>query len=232
MACGRASARGSTSRPHGASEQAPRHRDPPLRHPRCQGHHHRRWNPSHHGRPHPRRPGARRPRGQPRQGSPRGRVPPDSRCERAPSDDDPHPQPPGPGHAELSAVLEEHRRRGTQLTRSILEDRFLELCDTSAFRGRAPTSTSAPTRSTLLARPPPRRRARRLGSSQGPPSLPARPHQGQRDHPGWLAPPALHARRRRHCRPPRRPPRSTRFSQARSLQEAWTSIPGSRAPPR
>lgn len=36
---------------------------------------------------------------------------------------------PGPGHANLRAVLEEHRRRGTQLTRSDLEDRFLKLCD-------------------------------------------------------------------------------------------------------
>jgi very-short-patch-repair endonuclease len=36
---------------------------------------------------------------------------------------------PGPGHANLRAVLEEHRRRGIQLTRSILEDRFLKLCD-------------------------------------------------------------------------------------------------------
>lgn len=36
---------------------------------------------------------------------------------------------PGPGHAKLTAVLEEHRRRGTQLTRSVLEDRFLALCD-------------------------------------------------------------------------------------------------------
>lgn len=33
----------------------------------------------------------------------------------------------GPGHARLTAVLDEHRRRGTQLTRSILEDRFLAL---------------------------------------------------------------------------------------------------------
>ncbi|MGN6190430.1 MAG: DUF559 domain-containing protein [Conexibacter sp.] len=36
---------------------------------------------------------------------------------------------PGPGHARLTAVLEEHRRRGTQLTRSVLEDRFLVLCE-------------------------------------------------------------------------------------------------------
>jgi very-short-patch-repair endonuclease len=36
---------------------------------------------------------------------------------------------PGPGHATLTAVLREHRRRGTQLTRSVLEDRFLKLCD-------------------------------------------------------------------------------------------------------
>lgn len=36
---------------------------------------------------------------------------------------------PGPGHAKLKAVLEEHRRRGTQLTRSVLEDRFLRLCE-------------------------------------------------------------------------------------------------------
>jgi very-short-patch-repair endonuclease len=36
---------------------------------------------------------------------------------------------PGPGHAALRAVLREHRRRGTQLTRSVLEDRFLSLCD-------------------------------------------------------------------------------------------------------
>lgn len=35
----------------------------------------------------------------------------------------------GPGHANLTAVLDEHRRRGTQLTRSVLEDRFLALCD-------------------------------------------------------------------------------------------------------
>lgn len=36
---------------------------------------------------------------------------------------------PGPGHAALTAVLDEHRRRGTQLTRSVLEDRFLQLAD-------------------------------------------------------------------------------------------------------
>jgi hypothetical protein len=36
---------------------------------------------------------------------------------------------PGSGHAALRAVLEEHRRRGTQLTRSVLEDRFIALCD-------------------------------------------------------------------------------------------------------
>jgi len=36
---------------------------------------------------------------------------------------------PGPGHARLTAVLDEHRLRGTQLTRSVLEDRFLRLCD-------------------------------------------------------------------------------------------------------
>lgn len=35
----------------------------------------------------------------------------------------------GPGHAKLTAVLEEHRLKGTQLTRSILEARFLTLCD-------------------------------------------------------------------------------------------------------
>lgn len=35
----------------------------------------------------------------------------------------------GPGHAKLKAVLDEHRRRGTQLSRSVLEDRFLALCD-------------------------------------------------------------------------------------------------------
>ena len=35
---------------------------------------------------------------------------------------------PGPGHAALTAVLEEHRLMGTQLTRSVLEDRFLVLC--------------------------------------------------------------------------------------------------------
>lgn len=35
----------------------------------------------------------------------------------------------GCGHAALDAVLEEHRRRSTQLTRSVLEDRFLALCD-------------------------------------------------------------------------------------------------------
>lgn len=33
----------------------------------------------------------------------------------------------GPGHANLTAVLAEHRQRGTQLTRSELEDRFLAL---------------------------------------------------------------------------------------------------------
>jgi very-short-patch-repair endonuclease len=32
------------------------------------------------------------------------------------------------GHAVLEAVLAEHRRRGTQLTRSVLEDRFIALC--------------------------------------------------------------------------------------------------------
>ncbi|HXE44759.1 MAG TPA: type IV toxin-antitoxin system AbiEi family antitoxin domain-containing protein [Conexibacter sp.] len=36
---------------------------------------------------------------------------------------------PGSGHARLTAVLEEHRRRGAQLTRSVLEDRFLKLCE-------------------------------------------------------------------------------------------------------
>ncbi len=35
----------------------------------------------------------------------------------------------GPGHAALRAVLAEHRHRGTQLTRSLLEDRFLALVD-------------------------------------------------------------------------------------------------------
>lgn len=35
----------------------------------------------------------------------------------------------GKGHANLRAVLEEHRRRGIQLTRSVLEDRFLALLD-------------------------------------------------------------------------------------------------------
>ncbi len=34
----------------------------------------------------------------------------------------------GSGHAVLDAVLLERRRRGTQLTRSVLEDRFLALC--------------------------------------------------------------------------------------------------------
>lgn len=34
---------------------------------------------------------------------------------------------PGSGHATLRAVLEEHRDRGLQLTRSVLEDRFLAL---------------------------------------------------------------------------------------------------------
>jgi very-short-patch-repair endonuclease len=36
---------------------------------------------------------------------------------------------PGPGHARLTAVLEEHQRRGVQLTRSVLEDRFMALCE-------------------------------------------------------------------------------------------------------
>jgi len=36
---------------------------------------------------------------------------------------------PGRGHAALKAALAEHRRRGTQLTRSVLEDRFLALCE-------------------------------------------------------------------------------------------------------
>jgi predicted transcriptional regulator of viral defense system len=36
---------------------------------------------------------------------------------------------PGPGYAALEAVLAEHRRRGTQLTRSVLEERFVALCD-------------------------------------------------------------------------------------------------------
>jgi predicted transcriptional regulator of viral defense system len=36
---------------------------------------------------------------------------------------------PGPGHARLTAVLDEHCRRGTQLTRSELESRFLALCE-------------------------------------------------------------------------------------------------------
>lgn len=35
----------------------------------------------------------------------------------------------GRGHAALTAVLEEHRQRGVQLTRSVLETRFLRLCD-------------------------------------------------------------------------------------------------------
>jgi very-short-patch-repair endonuclease len=34
---------------------------------------------------------------------------------------------PGPGHTRLRAVLDEHRTRGTQLTRSVLEDRFVAL---------------------------------------------------------------------------------------------------------
>jgi very-short-patch-repair endonuclease len=37
---------------------------------------------------------------------------------------------PGPGHATLTAVLEQHTRRGTQLTRSVLEERFVALCET------------------------------------------------------------------------------------------------------
>lgn len=36
---------------------------------------------------------------------------------------------PGQGQANLRAVLAEHRRRGTQLTRSVLEDRFIALLD-------------------------------------------------------------------------------------------------------
>lgn len=36
---------------------------------------------------------------------------------------------PGPGHANLRAVLEEHRERGTQLTRSVLEDHFVALLE-------------------------------------------------------------------------------------------------------
>lgn len=36
---------------------------------------------------------------------------------------------PGPGHARLTAVLEESRKQGLQLTRSVLEGRFLALCD-------------------------------------------------------------------------------------------------------
>ncbi len=40
---------------------------------------------------------------------------------------------PGPGHANLRALLDEHRRRGTQLTRSVLEDRFLTLCATHSL---------------------------------------------------------------------------------------------------
>lgn len=36
---------------------------------------------------------------------------------------------PGPGHAKLRAVLDEHRRRGMQLTRSVLEERFVALLD-------------------------------------------------------------------------------------------------------
>jgi very-short-patch-repair endonuclease/predicted transcriptional regulator of viral defense system len=36
---------------------------------------------------------------------------------------------PGPGHANLRAALDEHRRRGAQLTRSELEDRFRALLD-------------------------------------------------------------------------------------------------------
>lgn len=35
---------------------------------------------------------------------------------------------PDHGHAALRALLREHGRRGTQLTRSVLEDRFLALC--------------------------------------------------------------------------------------------------------
>jgi predicted transcriptional regulator of viral defense system/very-short-patch-repair endonuclease len=37
---------------------------------------------------------------------------------------------PGRGHATLRGVLEQHRRLGTQLTRSALEDAFLALCET------------------------------------------------------------------------------------------------------
>ncbi len=36
---------------------------------------------------------------------------------------------PGPGHARLRSTLDEHRRRGAQLTRSKLEDRFRALLD-------------------------------------------------------------------------------------------------------
>ncbi len=35
---------------------------------------------------------------------------------------------PGSGHANLRAILEEHRRHGTQMTRSVLEERFVALC--------------------------------------------------------------------------------------------------------
>ncbi len=35
----------------------------------------------------------------------------------------------GPGHARLRRALEEHRRQGAQLTRSVLEDRFLAVTD-------------------------------------------------------------------------------------------------------
>lgn len=37
---------------------------------------------------------------------------------------------PGPGHARLRVAIGERRRRGLQLTRSVLEDRFLALCET------------------------------------------------------------------------------------------------------
>jgi len=140
---------------------------------------------------------------------------------------------PGPGHARLTAVLDEHRRRGTQLTRSILEQRFLRLCD----RHRpAPAARQllrrGPRGRRLLTGPPPGRRARWLAAPQGPHHLPTRPREGERPDGRRLAPAALHARRRR---PPagRDGRRNRRVSHGRvAFTRAWTSTPGSPERPR
>jgi len=124
----------------------------------------------------------------------------------------------GPGHAALAAVLEEHRRLGTQLTRSVLEDGFLKLCERHGLHGPAPTSTSPASRST----PAGRIAALRSSSTAGLATRTARPSSATaRRATRWLGPAgsscASHTTTSFAGRP-RRPPRSPRCSWARSLR--------------